>query len=88
MPGELKRLKCKAVGPRAVLRYGKTTRTRTVSIRKDGAFVVTSGKLRGRRCSIRNIGQDRDRKSPKRVKPDHRHQGDMGRGRRGASKWI
>ena len=87
MPGELKRLKCKPVGPRAVKRFPKGVMERTVSIRKDGAFVVTAGPLKGRHCSIRNIGQDKGRKSKKKVKPDHRHQGDMRRGK-GISKWI
>lgn len=87
MPGELKRLSCRPVGPRAVKRFPKGAKIRTVSIRRDGAFAVTAGPLKGRRCSIRAVGQDQDRRATKKVKPDHRHQGDMRRGK-GASRWI
>ena len=78
MAGTLKRLNCKAVGPRAVNKHGKGVKTRTVSIRSDGAFQVTKGPLRGRRCSIRNPKQDAARRKSKIVKREsHRHQGDM-----------
>ena len=88
MPGELKTLKCKPIGPRAVKKYSKVPKYRRVSIRKDGGFVVTAGPLKGKRCSIRNIGQDRARYSAKKVSNEHRHQGDMRRGKTRASRWI
>jgi len=96
MPGVLKRLKCKPTGPRAKKRF-KGTKTRTVSLRPDGGFVVTSGKYKGRRCSIRNQAQDDKRKAirtpaKRLVKGPHRHQGDMKKKRQtrkdGTKAWI